>query len=167
MLVASRHRDPSVCNRRPRVVRPRGHRRRHRHIAPGREAGHGQRTAPSLSQTAQQPGHPYVDTITVDVDLHLVLPPGQPSHHGNHSCDPNLWWTDAYTLAARRDITAGEEVTSDYATCSGTDDFTMSCSCKSPLCRNIITSADWGLPELQARYGDHWVPALIARIQRS
>ena len=49
---------------------------------------------------AERPDHPYVDTITVGEDLHLVLPPGQPNHYGNHSCDPNLWWADAYTLAA-------------------------------------------------------------------
>src|SRR5262245_59684928 len=48
--------------------------------------------------------HPYVDTIVVDEDAHLVLPPRRDNGYGNHSCDPNLWWTDAYTLAARRDI---------------------------------------------------------------
>jgi hypothetical protein len=40
----------------------------------------------------------YLDTICVDDDAHLVLPPGQPIHYGNHSCDPNLWHTGAYTL---------------------------------------------------------------------
>jgi hypothetical protein len=30
-----------------------------------------------------------IDTITVDADLHLVLPPPQPGGYGNHSCDPN------------------------------------------------------------------------------
>lgn len=53
----------------------------------------------------------YLDTICVDDDAHLVLPPGQPLHYGNHSCDPNMWHTDAYTLATRRDIRAGEELT--------------------------------------------------------
>jgi len=43
----------------------------------------------------------------------LVLPPGQLNHFGNHSCDPNLWWVDAYTLAARRPIGAAEAVTND------------------------------------------------------
>jgi len=65
---------------------------------------------------AQRPDPPYVDTITIGEDLHLVLPPGQPNHYRNHSCDPNLWLAGAYTLAARRPIAAGEEVTSDYAT---------------------------------------------------
>ena len=72
-----------------------------------------------LSEAAQRPDHPYVVSITVGDDLHLVLPPGQPNHYGNHSREPNLWWADAYTLVARRLIVAGEQVTSDYATNSG------------------------------------------------
>jgi uncharacterized protein len=118
-------------------------------------------------EAARRPDRPYVDTITVGEDLHLVLPPGQPNHYGNHSCDPNLWWADAYTLAARRPIVAGEEVTSDYATSTGVAGFAMACSCGSSLCREVITGEDWRLPELQARYGDHWVPALLGRIQRA
>src|SRR5689334_14048347 len=69
-----------------------------------------------LSEAAKQPDHPYIDTITVTDTLHLVLPPGRANGKGNHSCDPNLWWVDAYTLAARRDIDVNEELTNDYAT---------------------------------------------------
>jgi len=117
-----------------------------------------------FSEAARLPDHPYVDTITVGEDLHLVLPAGQPNHYGNHSCDPNLWWADAYTLVARRPIGAGEEVTSDYATSTGVAGFAMDCACGSSLCRGVITGEDWRLPELQARYGDHWAPVLLARI---
>jgi len=120
-----------------------------------------------LAEAAQQADHPYVDTITVGDELHLVLPPGQPNHYGNHSCDPTLWWADAYTLVARRPIVAGEEVTSDYATSSGVADFVMACSCGSSLCRGVITGEDWRLPELQTRYSDHWIPALLERIRRA
>jgi len=35
--------------------------------------------------------------------------PGQANHYGNHSCDPNLWWADGFTLIARRPIVAGED----------------------------------------------------------
>jgi hypothetical protein len=117
-----------------------------------------------FADAAERPGHPYVDSITVGEDLHLVVPPGQPNHYGNHSCDPNLWWADAYTLIARRPLAPGEEVTSDYGTSTGTADFEMTCSCGSSLCRGVITGEDWRRPELQARYGDHWIPALLARI---
>jgi hypothetical protein len=120
-----------------------------------------------FAEAAQRRDHRYVDTITVGEDLHLVLPGGQPNHYGNHSCDPNLWWADAYTLVARRPIAAGEEVTSDYATSTGVAGFAMDCACGSSLCRGVITGADWRRPELQARYGDHWIPMLVGRIRQS
>jgi uncharacterized protein len=108
---------------------------------------------------------PYVDTITVLEDLHLVLPPRQPVGYGNHSCDPALWHTDAFTLAARRDLAAGEEITVDYATQTAEAGFVMACRCESALCRGMVTGADWRRPELQERYGEHWVPALLAGIR--
>jgi uncharacterized protein len=118
-----------------------------------------------FTAAARDPGHPYIDTITVDADLHLVLPPRPPNGYGNHSCDPNLWWITAYELAARRDIAAGEELTNDYATSSGEPDFVMACSCGCRQCRHVVTGDDWRRTELQERYERHWVPALQARIQ--
>jgi uncharacterized protein len=106
----------------------------------------------------------YVDTITVAPDLHLVLPPQTPNGRGNHGCDPNLWWIGPYELAARRDISAGEELTNDYATSTADPAFTMPCACGSTLCRRLVTGDDWRRPELRSRYGVHWVPALLALI---
>jgi len=108
--------------------------------------------------------NPPVDTITLDDDVHLVLPtdPRPVIAYGNHSCDPNLWWIDAVTLEARRDIAAGEEITSDYGTSTGVD-YELQCNCGSPLCRGKVTGEDWKLPELQERYGDHWIPALLRK----
>jgi hypothetical protein len=120
-----------------------------------------------LAAVAQRPGQPYIDTISVGEDLHLLLPPGQLNHFGNHSCDPNLWWCDAYTLAARRPIPAGEEVTSDYGTSTAVSGFLMPCTCGSPLCRKMVTGRDWQRADLQQRYGDHWIPLLLDRIRRS
>ena len=108
-----------------------------------------------------------MDTITVGENLHLVLRAGQPNRYGNHSCDPNLWWADAYTLVSRRTIGAGEEVSSDYATSTGVAGVAMDCACRSSLCRSVITGEDWRRPELQARYGDHWIPMLLARIRQA
>lgn len=120
-----------------------------------------------LLAAAKQPGGIYVDTIVVAENLDLVIAPDQPIHYGNHSCDPNLWWSGPYTLIARRLIEAGEEVTNDYATSTGGDDFTMTCSCGSPLCRGRVTAGDWRRRDLQERYGDHWVPAVLDRIKNN
>ena len=62
-----------------------------------------------LVAQARDDDHQYVNTIVVDENSHLVLPPQTPNGRGNHSCDPNTWWLDAYTLTARRNITAEEE----------------------------------------------------------
>jgi hypothetical protein len=117
-----------------------------------------------LRRLIADPGRPYVATVTVANDEHLVLPPRRPNGYGNHGCDPNLWWVGPYELAARRDVAAGEELTNDYATSTGIADFTMACRCGAALCRGVVTGADWRRPELRARYGRHWVPALLARI---
>ena len=125
-----------------------------------------------LTAAARDPDRPYIDSIAVEADLHLVLPPRQPSGpsrqatgYGNHGCDPNLWWVSAYELAARRDIAAGQELTNDYATSTAEADFVMECLCGSPSCRGVVTGDDWRRPELRERYGQHWVPALLTRIR--
>ena len=51
-----------------------------------------------FAEAARNPQRPYIDTITVDEDVHLVLPPRRPNGYGNHSCDPNLWWVEPYEL---------------------------------------------------------------------
>jgi len=113
-----------------------------------------------LVTAAADPAQPYVDTMTVDNNLHLVIPPGDPVHYGNHSCDPNLWYVDPYSFSARRDIESGEELTNDYATTTGVPNWEMDCLCGSVTCRRRVTGQDWNLPELQRRYGGHWTPGL-------
>jgi len=81
-----------------------------------------------FAAAAQRADQPRIDSISVGEDLHLVLPPGQLNYFGNHSCNSNPWWVDAYTLAARRPITAGEEVTSDRGTSTAVTGFSMSCN---------------------------------------
>ena len=118
-----------------------------------------------LHRLIDDPDEPYVDTITAGEDVHLVLPPRRDNGYGNHGCDPNLWWTGPYELAARRDIAPGEELTNDYATSTGEPAFRMDCSCGAALCRGVVTGADWQRPDLQERYGEHWIPVLLARIR--
>ena len=107
----------------------------------------------------------YVDALSIDADLNLVLPGRTPAGFGNHSCDPNLWWGgDYYSLITRRPVRADDEVTLDYGTITDATDFTMDCGCGTSRCRGQVTGQDWRLPDLQDRYGPHWVPALHRRI---
>jgi uncharacterized protein len=117
-----------------------------------------------LRRLIADPAGPYVDTIVAGPDLHLVLPPRRANGYGNHSCDPNLWWTGAYELSTRRPVPPGEELTNDYATSTAAPGFTMPCRCGTAQCRNTITGTDWQRPDLQSRYGPHWVPALLTLI---
>ena len=86
----------------------------------------------------------------------------------NHSCDPNLWMGDENTLTARRDISTGEELTADYMMWEANEDYQAAwqCSCGSRLCRRQISGKDWRLPELQARYKNHFSPFLNKRIAK-
>ncbi len=108
---------------------------------------------------------PYVDTISLGGCEHLVLPPNSPSGRGNHSCNPNTWWIDEVTLVARRQISRDEEVTNDYATSTNQEHFRMLCACGEALCRKIITGGDWRRQDLQERYGEQWVPSVLALIR--
>ena len=116
-----------------------------------------------LFRTAAASGT-YVDTLSVGEALNLVLPEHDPLHAGNHGCDPSMWWVDPYTVVARRDVAAGEELTLDYATITDDAGFVLDCRCGSPRCRGRVTGRDWLLPELRRAYGDHWVPVLRRRI---
>ena len=84
----------------------------------------------------------------------------------NHSCDPNLGWSDAQTLVAVRDIAAGEELTVDYATAIDDPAFVMMCHCGTLRCRQVVEGTDWQIPQLQRRYAGRWAPALQTRVER-
>ena len=61
----------------------------------------------------RDPDRPYVDCLSIEEGFDLVLPARRDNHFGNHSCDPNTWHVDGFTLSARRDIEAGEELRQD------------------------------------------------------
>lgn len=89
-----------------------------------------------------------------------------PAFAVNHSCDPNVWFHDTFTLSARRRIPAGEELGMDYAMLGGEDGYVSEweCRCGAPACRRRITGRDWRSAELRARYRGHFLPALNRRI---
>jgi len=39
------------------------------------------------------------------------------------------------------------------------------CLCKQPSCRGHITGNDWKMPELQARYGQHFHPHVLKGVE--
>ena len=117
-----------------------------------------------IAEAERDADAPYIDSIAVHDDTNLLIPPGQPIHFGNHSCDPNLWHVDPFTLATRRDVKAGEELTIDYATQTANPEVRFACCCGSLRCRGTVTGNDWRLRELQQRYGDHWVPIALHKV---
>ncbi len=119
-----------------------------------------------IAEADQSADRPYVDSITVSEDVHLVMPNGTLAHFANHSCDPSVWHDGAYDVLTRRDIAAGEELTIDYGTNSGAPGFEMACACGARRCRGRVSSDDWTIPELRRRYRGHWVPALARRIEQ-
>jgi SET domain-containing protein len=94
-------------------------------------------------------------TALPDVDLDLV----------NHSCDPNLGWSDA-ALGTLRVVAAGEELTVDYATFLTDPSFAMFCHCETYRCRQVVEGTDWQIPQLQRRYAGHWAPHVRELIDR-
>ena len=118
-----------------------------------------------IAAAAVSPAAPYVDTITIYDDAHLVLPANTVVHFGNHSCDPTLWHVGPYEFTTRRDVRVGDEATIDYGTLSGAEGFDMACRCGTTNCRGRVSSEDWRRPDLQDRYRGHWVPALQRRIE--
>ena len=105
----------------------------------------------------------------IEEDLHLVdliQTPDRVDGSLNHSCDSNLWMNDAVTLAARRDIAAGEELTLDYALVTSDPAWRLDrpCQCGSPACRHVVAGDDWLLPDVQRRYAGHFAPYLNNRV---
>jgi hypothetical protein len=65
---------------------------------------------------------------------------GYPERHLNHCCDPSAYVRfieGIGHICARRDITAGEEITNDYCI-SSFGEGEWECACRSPHCRKLI-----------------------------
>ncbi|ELR24098.1 SET family protein [Acanthamoeba castellanii str. Neff] len=82
----------------------------------------------------------------------------------NHTCDGNAWYISDNELVALRDIKKGEEIAYDYALTECHEAFRLNCRCGTSKCRGTVTGDDWKLPELQQRYGRHFLPHILAKI---
>ena len=81
----------------------------------------------------------------------------------NHSCDPNLGMRGEITFVSMRDISAGEELTHDWAM-TDDDDYSVECNCGAPDCRKTLTGKDWQRPDLQKRYSEYFSAYLARKI---
>src|SRR5215467_8070166 len=84
----------------------------------------------------------------------------------NHSCEPNVGFAGNIVLVAMRDISAGEELTTDYALFDDYDG-EMECRCGRTSCRHTINGRDWQRPELQRIYGNYFSAYLLSRVAHS
>lgn len=81
----------------------------------------------------------------------------------NHSCDPNCGMHGEITFIAIRDISAGEELTIDYAFVDN-EDYSFKCHCGSKNCRHVVTGRDWRISELQKKYYPYFAQYLKDKI---
>ncbi|PIS04839.1 MAG: SET domain-containing protein-lysine N-methyltransferase [Candidatus Buchananbacteria bacterium CG10_big_fil_rev_8_21_14_0_10_42_9] len=81
----------------------------------------------------------------------------------NHSCEPNVGFSNSITLVAIRDIEPKEELVFDYAFCETAEE-NFNCNCGSSFCRKVISSQDWKNKEVQNRYKEYYSPYLRDRI---
>ena len=84
----------------------------------------------------------------------------------NHSCDSDLWMTDAFTLVARKNIEVGQEITADYVLWEGSEDYVSQweCNCGKSYCRKKITGKDYLTKDLQKKYSGHFSPLINKKI---
>lgn len=98
--------------------------------------------------------------VAIQVDIDQFILPNNESRFINHSCNPNLGFSDNGVFVAMRDIKSGEELTFDYCTCDTSDDWVIDCLCGEVNCRQKITGVDLFNPSynLQERYKGYISP---------
>jgi len=80
----------------------------------------------------------------------------------NHSCEPNLGYTNTILIVALKNVSQGEELVFDYGM-SESNFEPYTCSCKTSSCRKTIKPADWKNPELQKKYGEFFATYLKSK----
>ena len=81
----------------------------------------------------------------------------------NHSCEPNVGFAGNVVLVAMRDVSPGEELTTDYALFDDYDG-RMDCHCGASSCRGVVDGRDWQRADLQRKYGTYFSTYLRSRI---
>jgi uncharacterized protein len=67
------------------------------------------------------------------------------SDYVNHSCNPNIGFRDAMCLVAINDVSANEELVTDYAFWEADSGWRLKapCNCGSLCCRRTVSGGDW------------------------
>jgi hypothetical protein len=104
--------------------------------------------------------------LQIDEDLFQLTDPAEigMADQVNHSCDPNSGIFGHIALVALHPILPGDEVCFDYATTDSTRYCEFECWCGAPECRGWVRSDDWRRPDLRRRYGRHFSPYLLRRM---
>lgn len=104
--------------------------------------------------------------LQIDEDLFQLTDPLDVggADYVNHSCAPNAGILGHIALVALRPIRVGEEICFDYAMTDSTRYCEFQCWCGAPNCRGWVGADDWRRPELRRRYGRHFSPYLLRRI---
>ena len=83
----------------------------------------------------------------------------------NHSCEPNIGFSNSITYVAMRDIEPGEELVFDYGFNETAYDG-FDCHCGTKSCRHHITPKDWMNTDLQEKFGRYFSPYLRDKIAK-
>jgi hypothetical protein len=95
-----------------------------------------------------------------------------PAAHLNHSCAPNVAWTDTRWIVAISDIADGNELVLDYATTEIDPVWQMPCACHASACRGVVRAAPHEPASLRRRIARvtpsflrrHWLKIDIQRL---
>jgi hypothetical protein len=86
--------------------------------------------------------------------------------YANHSCDGNIGFLGNCIVVAMRDIKAGEELSSDYATWLTDPEYRLDCKCGKETCRKTITGNDWQITELQQKYRGYFSAYIEKKLEK-
>jgi SET domain-containing protein len=99
----------------------------------------------------------------VDYDVYVLPRRGTAGWYINHSCEPNCVVRGEREVVTARPVRRGEELTFDYSTNVGWEEYEMRCSCGSEKCRKVVRSYAY-LPEAwKRRYGGNVSPFLLRK----
>ena len=111
---------------------------------------------------------PRLGPVEIQIDHDLFIAPVSNDEqelsmlYTNHSCEPNIGLRGEITFVAMRDVTAGEELTHDWAM-TDDDDYSVECNCGARNCRKTLTGKDWQRSELQKKYAGYF-SAYLAKL---